>query len=74
MTSPINWIRLIMTFLQNFPSVVLQIVEVDASGMAETVKNQNFTTLMTDINLQMKIKNKSSENKKYKCIIFITDL
>ena len=70
----IDYIKLIMGFMRNFPAVVLDVKEIFAGPGKVTTKKMNFPGAAADVNVTVSIDSKARTEKRYKVILFITDL
>ncbi len=71
---PMNYLALLYTILQNFPSIVLDSRELSVPAGGVNSRKQEYKTVSGDFDVNVKAINSTTKEKKYKVIIFITDL
>lgn len=70
----LDWLKVIVGVLQNFPSLVLDARDFTVKG-SETKKRKAFhNTVSGDFTITVECKNKTVQDKNFKIITFITDL
>lgn len=69
-----KWVAIALQVLQNIPQVVLDTREFVVTPEKPYVKKQFYMTTAGDFEVTLSAKNKTVADKKYKVIVFITDL